>query len=257
MQCQAEDVLRIEKEGLDVKQVAGVSVNPVTADCLLNNFWDNPDGIEEGSDTGIWYIQNGANSGVGRMVTQIGRMQGFRGISVIRGRKNKEEEEALRKEMLDLGAHKCVTDAELAQKGFKDQIQEWLNGGRDKLKLGLNCVGGDAALGMAKLLSNGATMVTYGAMGRAPLKIPTSMLIFKDLRFTGFWVSQWAQKNPEDKKLAVERILALYREGNLKESPTVDVRWDWDTKGETLVEAVQGTLEGYRKGKGMFVFGET
>jgi trans-2-enoyl-CoA reductase len=37
----------------------------------------------------------------------------------------------------------------------------------------------------------------------------------------------------------------------------VDVKWDWDTEENTLREAVQGTLEGFRKGKGVFVFGET
>jgi trans-2-enoyl-CoA reductase len=35
------------------------------------------------------------------------------------------------------------------------------------------------------------------------------------------------------------------------------VHWNTGTKQEELVDAVQGTLEGYRSGKGIFVFGET
>ena len=36
----------------------------------------------------------------------------------------------------------------------------------------------------------------------------------------------------------------------------VEVPWNWDTKKEELVGAVQGTLEGFRKGKGVLIFGD-
>ena len=112
-------------------------------------------------------------------------------------------------------------------------------------------------MGMAKVLSPGACMITYGAMSKAPLRVGASMLIFKDLRFHGFWVSRWSEQHPEEKRRTVEEILRMYREGTFVEAPSVDVKWDWDTKKEMLVDAVQGTLEGYRKGKGIFVFGDT
>jgi trans-2-enoyl-CoA reductase len=32
-------------------------------------------------------------------------------------------------------------------------------------------------------------MVTYGGMSMQPVSIPTSLLIFKDLQFRGFWLS--------------------------------------------------------------------
>lgn len=35
----------------------------------------------------------------------------------------------------------------------------------------------------------GGTLVTYGAMSKQPLAIPAPLLIFKDLRFRGFWAS--------------------------------------------------------------------
>ena len=37
----------------------------------------------------------------------------------------------------------------------------------------------------------------------------------------------------------------------------MEVKWDWETEKNKLVDAVQGTLEGFRKGKGLFVFGDT
>ena len=238
------------REGVTAKQVGTVSVNPVTAYRMLKDFVP----LQEGD----WYIQNGANSGVGRAALQLGRKWGLKCIAVIRGREGQHgEEAALKAEMTSLGADKVITDTELMQKGIKDQVAEWTHGGRAHVKLALNCVGGDAAMAMAKLLSPGASMVTYGAMSKLPLRVGASSLIFKDLRFCGFWVSRWADANPAEKKRTVDEILEMYRGGELKDVPTIDVQWDWDTERETLVEAVGGTLEGFRKGKGVFVFGDT
>ena len=44
----------------------------------------------------------------------------------------------------------------------------------------------------------GGTIVTYGAMSRQPLRIPNGLLIFKDLRWRGFWISQWSQRASPD-----------------------------------------------------------
>jgi len=39
-------------------------------------------------------------------------------------------------------------------------------------------------------------MVTYGGMSRQPVIIPTSSLIFKDIRLRGFWMTQWNFNRP-------------------------------------------------------------
>ncbi|KAL8792021.1 MAG: hypothetical protein Q9195_005362 [Heterodermia aff. obscurata] len=249
LQCEEDKIVRVDKEGLDSKQVATVNVNPVTAWRMLKDFGG---GVREGE----WFIQNGANSGVGRAAIQLGRMWGLRSIAVVRGRPG-EEGEKLKRELEELGADQIVSDEELMEKSFKDRVKEWTNGGRDKVSLGLNCVGGDAAMAMAKVLSTGAHMVTYGAMSKSPMRVGASMLIFKDIKFDGFWVSRWADQHPEEKSSTVESILQLIREGKFKDVPMVEVLWNWDSKKEDLVDAVQGTLEGYRKGKGIFVFGDT
>ncbi len=56
---------------------------------------------------------------------------------------------------------------------------------------------------------------------------------------------------------AVDEILELTKKGEFKDVPTVECRWDWETEGEVLKSAVSGTLEGFRAGKGVFVFGDT
>lgn len=112
-------------------------------------------------------------------------------------------------------------------------------------------------MAMAKILAPGASLVTYGAMSRSPMRVGAGMLIFGDLRFEGFWVSRWSDRHPEEKKRTVDELLGMMREGGLRDSPFVEVPWEWGTERDELVEAVQGTLEGYRKGKGIFVFGDT
>lgn len=201
-----------------------------------------------------WFIQNGANSGVGRAAIQLGKEWGYRSIAVVRSRPG-EEGEKLKEDLVDLGATEVVTDEEMQQKGFADQVREWTGG--YPLKLALNCVGGDAAIAMAKPLSSGACMVTYGAMSKSPIRVGASMLIFKDLHFSGFWVSRWSDAHPKEKKRTVHELLGMMRRGEFKDTPMVEVKWDWETEREVLVDAVQGTLEGFRKGKGVFVFGDT
>lgn len=239
--------MRVEKEGLERKQVATVSVNPVTAWRMLKDFVS----LKEGE----WFIQNGANSGVGRAAIQLGRMWGLKSINIVRKREGQEGGK-MRMELQGLGANVVVGEDEIMQRGFSDKVKEWTNGGREKVGLGLNCVGGDPAMSMAKALSPGAHIVTYGAMSKSPMRVGASMLIFKNLSFDGFWVSRWSDEHPDEKTKTVEEILGMMRQGRFRDVPMVEVPWGWETGREELVGAVEGTLEGFRRGKGVFVFGD-
>ena len=247
-QTTEDGLLKIEnKDGISALQAGTVSVNPCTAYRMLRDFAELKDGD--------WFIQNGANSGVGRAAIQLGKLWGYKSISVIRDRPDGLD--ALKKELHDLGADVVITDRELEAKEVKNRVAEWTDGGRESIRLGLNCVGGKQVTAMAKLLSPHASLVTYGGMSKQPVTLPTALLIFKNIRFEGFWVSKWSEENPEEKKRTVEHVLDLYRQGKFKDVPVNEVRWDWETNEETLVKAVQGTLEGFRSGKGVLIFGKT
>ncbi|TVY35076.1 Enoyl-[acyl-carrier-protein] reductase, mitochondrial [Lachnellula subtilissima] len=74
-----DDVIKISnKEGLTPIQVGTVSVNPCTAYRMLRDF----ETLDPGA--GDWFIQNGANSGVGRAAIQFGRLWGVKSLNVIR-----------------------------------------------------------------------------------------------------------------------------------------------------------------------------
>ena len=247
-QTKAENLVPIKnKDGLRPEQVGTASVNPCTAYRMLKDFVD--------VQPGEWFIQNGANSGVGRAAIQLGKLWGYKSINIVRKRESGMEE--LRSDLQRLGADVVITDEELEQKDFRDKIQELTNGGREPIRLGLNCVGGKLVNSMAKHLAFGSPLVTYGAMSKQPVNLPMGLLIFKDINFHGFWVSRWSEKNPKEKDACVQEILDLTREGKFQDIPTQPIQWDRNTGQEELVNAVQGTFEGYRSGKGIFMFGDT
>lgn len=251
------------KEGLTPLQVATVSVNPCSAYRMLRDYVDliklSVDGFAKGTASGgAWFLQNGANSGVGRAAIQLGKLWGLRSINVVRERNTPEETEELKRELMDLGATVVVTEAEFLERSFTQRLKdEWTNGGKDPLMLGLNCVGGKNAAQIVRSLSPKGVMVTYGGMSRQSFPFPTGPQIFKRLRFEGFWLSEWGKENPEEKKRMINEILEMMREGKFKAAPAQEVTWNWDTEEKVLKDAVQGTLEGFRSGKGVFVFGET
>lgn len=254
--------------GLTPAAAATATVNPCTAWRMLRDFVDLVElSVRTGTGAGAWFIQNGANSGVGRAAIQLGRLWGLRSINVVRARDTPAATAALRQELTDLGATVVVTEDELQERGFGARLRRDILGGgaaggtaggaASPLLLALNCVGGRSALGLAKCLSEGGQMVTYGAMAKQPLTVPAGLLIFRDLAFRGFWFSRWGKAHPAGRRETMEAVLALLRTGQFTAGPADRIEWTWDTPADTLKQAVAGTLDGFRHGKGIFVFKDT
>ena len=53
-----------------------------------------------------------------------------------------------------------------------------------------------------------ATHITYGSMGRKPLTIPNGLLIFRDIRVRGLWVTRWVENAPAAEVHAIYQNLA-------------------------------------------------
>jgi trans-2-enoyl-CoA reductase len=151
-------------------QAAMLKVNPITAWRMLHDFVP--------LKSGEWLIQNAANSAAGQCVIQIAKELGYKTVNVVRRAELVEELRAL-------GADVVVLDGEK----LREEVAMRTEGAT--IRLALNAVGGENALRMAKTLASDSTMVTYGAMSLQPLSIPNGMFIFKNLRFTGFWVNKW------------------------------------------------------------------
>ncbi|KAM3517333.1 hypothetical protein NHJ13051_009072 [Beauveria bassiana] len=259
----SKQLLRVDRECLTPIQVATVSVNPCSAYKMLRCYGPSA-GFKSGLGmkpldvgSGQWFIQNGANSGVGRAAIQFGKLWGLRSINVVRDRDSSEATESLKHNLHALGADVVVTESQFLSREWKDQLADITRNGRDSIGLALNCVGGKSATTLARALGKGGTLVSYGGMSRQPITLPVGLLIFKDIRFVGFWLSTWNERDVLGKKHMVDDILDMMRQDKFSDVPIEEVPWNWDTEEKQLQDAVQSGLAGFRSGKGVFLFGET
>jgi mitochondrial enoyl-[acyl-carrier protein] reductase / trans-2-enoyl-CoA reductase len=160
-------------DGIEQEHAALLRVNPPTAWRMLHDFVS--------LQPGNWIVQNLATSAVGRAVIEISRRKGWKTLNVVR----RPEAAA---ELLALGADAVFVDGP----SLAEEAREVL--GKARPRLGLNAVGGVSATRIAGLLGTGGELVTYGAMSREALKIPNGFLIFRDIRFRGFWLTNWLRK---------------------------------------------------------------
>lgn len=190
----ADAVLPVPAD-IDIEQAAMILVNPPTAWRLLHDFVS--------LQPGDWVVQNAANSGVGRSVIAIARKLGLRTANLVR-------REELVAELKEAGADEVVIDNEDAKAHLKEIV------GQTGARLGLNAVGGESALRVAGALGMDGVHVTYGAMGRHPLRVPNGLLIFKNISFHGFWISRWFKHSqPAERDAMFGEIVELIRSGAL------------------------------------------
>ncbi|KAG9310991.1 hypothetical protein JVU11DRAFT_8869 [Chiua virens] len=205
-----EDVLKVDSTGLNATHAATLTVNPPTAYNMLHDFVQ----LKEGD----WVLQNGANSAVGQAVIQIAASKGIKTINFVRHRDNVA---SLKSHLKALGATHVVTYDELADKAFKATFSSWTQG--RNVKLGLNCVGGKSTTLMARLLGENSHLVSYGAMSKEPLSLPTSLFIFRNLTCHGFWQTRWYDQNSLDERHRMMLALTdLIRQGKL-DSPEHEI----------------------------------
>lgn len=209
--------------GLDSEQASMLAVNPATAWLLLHRFGQ----LAPGS----WVVQNAANSGVGRAVIGIARHVGLRTLNVVR-------RPELIDELRQAGGDVVVTEEVDLRAGV-----ESLCGGMRPM-LALNAVGGSSALNVANALADGGVHVTYGAMGRQPLKIPNGLLIFRGLEFHGFWLRRWRETTPEAEVHALYGNLAEMLKGGVFHMPVQRIH-----PLKEVLEAVAGAAADRRGGK--------
>lgn len=197
---EASNLTKIAND-IPVAYAATLGVNPCTAYRLLADFAE--------LKSGDVIIQNGANSMVGLAIIQMARERGIKTINVIRG--DRPEVDTVNRLLSNLGGDVNITDTFLNSHGFKEILFEL-----PPIKLGFNCVGGEGATDMARVLAPGATMVTYGGMSKRPLKIPFELLAFKQLNLVGFWMAQWNVKHSDaDRKPMLDYITELIRTDKL------------------------------------------
>jgi trans-2-enoyl-CoA reductase len=222
--------LIVVPQGIDPVQAAMLKINPMTAWRMLHDFVQ--------LRPRDWLIQNAANSAAGRAVIQIARELGYRTVNIVR---RPELIEELREE----GGNVVLVDGEK----LRDEVKDATHGAL--IQLGLNAVGGENALRVAKTLASEGTMVTYGAMSLQPLCIPNGMFIFKNLRFTGFWVNKWYDDaTPSQRAETFAPLFEMAKRGLLR----TKVEKTYPLKD--FAAAVARAAHDKRGGKVIFKFGD-
>src|SRR5438046_5067773 len=216
------DELVVEPDGIEPVQAAMLKINPLTAWRLLQDYVD----LQKGD----WIIQNAANSAAGRAVIQIAHELGFKTVNVVR-----------RAELIDElradGGDVVLVDGEK----LRDEVKSATGGAA--IRLGLNSVGGDSALRLANCLAFGGTLVSFGAMSLQPLKIPTGLFIFKDLRFRGIWINKWYDDATMQERLETFRHLyEMAKRGLLKTK--VEKAYSIDDAQAAVAHAAQSKRSG-------------
>jgi len=220
--------LIVVPDGIEPVQAAMLKINPLTAWRLLHDYVD----LQKGD----WLIQNASNSAAGRDVIQIAHELGYKTVNVVR---RAEVVDELRAERGDV----VLVDGD----NLREEVKSATGGA--SIRLGLNSVGGDSALRLANCLAPGGTLVSFGAMSLQPLKIPTGLLIFKDLRFRGIWINKWYDNATPSERIETFRpLFDMAKRGLLK------------TKVEKIYPlsevkaAVAHAAQGKRSGKIVFEF---
>ncbi len=223
----ASELVAVPPE-IEPVHAAMLKINPMTALRLLQDYVDLA--------RGDWLIQNAANSAAGRAVIQIAHELGFKTVNVVRRAELIDE---LRGE----GGDVVLVDGEKLREEVKSATSS------AAIRLGLNSVGGESALRLANCLAFGGTLVSFGAMSLQPLKIPTGLLIFKDLRFRGIWINKWYDDATMQERMeAFKRLFEMAKRGLLKTK--VERSYSIDDAKAAVAHASQSK----RSGKVIFEF---
>ena len=173
-------------------------VNPMTAFGMIE---------ESGLKSGDWLLITAGASAFGKFAIQMATGKGIRVAATVR-------HESQRQLLMDLGAELIInTRTEKIAK----VIFEKTGVGVDVV---FDAVGGDLGVKALSCLKQKGRMLVFGALALENLSINSGLLIFKNLRIEGFWLSTWIEElSAEQRMKAFKQVFEFL----MQEESKVDV----------------------------------
>jgi NADPH:quinone reductase-like Zn-dependent oxidoreductase len=111
--------------------------------------------------------------------------------------------------------------------------------GNAPITLALDSVGDTSSMDLMNCLSENGVLVSYGAISRKPMIVPTGSLIFKKQSIRGFWLVHWYQSAKPDEITAMfDHLVPLVAAGTI--STPVAATYGFDQVREAIAKAAQG-----------------
>ena len=171
-------------------------VNAFTADFALRDLAP--------LKAGDWFVQNGANSNVGRMLIRLARLRGVRTINIVRRAE-------LIDELLAEGGDAVLLDGPDLARRVRAVA------GRSPLPIALDGIAGDATGRLAECLSDGGTVANLGTMSGEPCHVPTWILLYKRVRLIGYYAGfNIMARTPEEQTAIIAELCARIADGTLR-----------------------------------------
>lgn len=219
--ARADDVIPLPPE-TPPEQAAMLSINPMTASCLLDA---RPLRAEE------WIIQNAAGSAVGRLVARLAAARNVRVLNVVR---DAATEDDLRK-----------AGAAFVLRGESDlaaRVAAITRGA--PVVLGLDAIAGPSSAALASCLAPDALLVVFGLLSGKPIELPTTRVVFEGIEVRGFSRMRAVRRMGRDAAIARYRELAaLVRDGTL--ASEIEATYPLDR----VVDALAHSERAGRRGK--------
>lgn len=187
-----QDVLKVPND-IPMAYAATINVNPSTSYRLIHDF--------EKLSPGDVIIQNCPTSMVGFGVIQMARELGLRTINVHRSDRPLSYE--MQKLMQNLGGDINIPEDMLHTPTFQEILADL-----PPIKLALNGAGGECVADFARVVGNGASIVTYGMMSGNSVVVPSDLLVYKQLKMRGFWMADWYKNHSKEEASEMHTKLA-------------------------------------------------
>ncbi|MHA7128518.1 zinc-dependent alcohol dehydrogenase family protein [Algoriphagus namhaensis] len=201
-------------------------VNPVTAYGMIE---------KSGLKSGEWLLITAGASAFGKFAIQMAKSKGIKVACTVRRDSQKEM-------LQNLGADLVVnSETEKIQK----VIPQATDGGVHVI---FDAVGGLLGAKALASLRQGGKMMVFGLLSLENVPMNSGLLIFKDLKIEGFWLTTWMEGlSKEERAKAFQTVFGFL----IKNSDKVDVEAKFSL--EEFQEAIKAYETGGRNGKILLV----